>query len=81
MNYGQLKEVRSTGIKESTPGESATGLEHQQQREQRQRVHVAPVGKDIIKSVIAGLPRMYNRTQMRLKRGIELYTIIFYAFL
>lgn len=61
MNYRQFEEVRSTGIKESTPGESATDLEQQQQQERRQRVHVAPVGKDIIKSVIAGLPRIYNR--------------------
>jgi len=61
MNYRQLKEVRPAGIKESTPGESATDLEQQQQqRERRQRVHVAPVGKDIIKSVIAGL-RIYDR--------------------
>lgn len=79
MNYWQLEEVCSTGIKESTPGESITDLE--QQREQWQRVHAAPVGKDIIKSLIAGLPRIYNRVQMRLKRGIELYNIFLYLFI
>lgn len=62
MNYRQLEEVRPAGIEESTPGESATDLEQQQQqRERRQRVHVAPVAKDIIKSVIAGLLRICNR--------------------
>lgn len=76
MNYRQLEEIRSTGIKESTPGESAADLEQQQHQKRRQRIHVAPVGKDIIKSVIAGYREyMIGYTQIRLKQGIELYIL------